>query len=161
MAAPYQLTRDGYETQWQTNYLSPFLLIKLLLPILSSTAAKKTPQSPVRIVNVSSDAAFIPITPDLELDNPNLETASGFLAAWYVLPSHFSVVSMEFFSYRWIDFYYFSYSSELELDANTSFSQEALLPLQIGNRPANALPTHPFHARRASHQNLRLAPRFR
>ncbi|KAI4149614.1 MAG: hypothetical protein L6R39_002455 [Caloplaca ligustica] len=82
MAAPYQLTRDGYETQWQTNYLSPFLLIKLLLPILSSTAAKKTPQSPVRIVNVSSDAAFIPITPDLELDNPNLETASGFLAAW-------------------------------------------------------------------------------
>lgn len=84
MAAPYLLTRDGYETQWQTNYLSPFLLIKLLLPTLSSTAAKKKTQSPVRIVNVSSDAAFVPITPDLDLDNPNLESTTGFLAAWYI-----------------------------------------------------------------------------
>ena len=82
MAVPYALTDDGYETQWQTNYLSPFLLIKLLLPTLTSTAANKTAENPVRVVNVSSDAAFVPITPDLDLENPNLSDTTGFLAPW-------------------------------------------------------------------------------
>lgn len=81
MAVPYALTEDGYETQWQTNYLSPFLLIKLLLPVLKSTAALKTAQNPVRIVNVSSDAAFV-IAPILSLEDPNLESATSFLGPW-------------------------------------------------------------------------------
>ncbi|KAL9580669.1 MAG: hypothetical protein Q9212_004357 [Teloschistes hypoglaucus] len=79
MAAPYALTEDGYETQWQTNYLSPFLLIKLLLPTMRTTASKK---GPVRIINMTSDAAFVPITPDLDLENPNLDHLTGFMAAW-------------------------------------------------------------------------------
>ncbi|KAI4160589.1 MAG: hypothetical protein LQ342_005610 [Letrouitia transgressa] len=81
MAVPYTLTENGYETQWQTNYLSPFLLIKLLLPVLKSTAAKKTPQNPVRIVNLSSDAAFL-IAPTLNLEDPNFESSTSFLGPW-------------------------------------------------------------------------------
>ncbi|KAF6228251.1 hypothetical protein HO133_007981 [Letharia lupina] len=80
MAVPYALTPDGYETQWQTNYLSPFFLIKSLLPVLCSTAAGTTSQGRVRIVNVSSDAAFVAITPDCDLENPNLDHLKGNLA---------------------------------------------------------------------------------
>ena len=43
------LTEDGHERTWQTNFLSHFLLTRLLLPSL------KAAPSP-RIVNVSSDA---------------------------------------------------------------------------------------------------------
>lgn len=65
-------------------------------------------------------------------------------------------------SYRWIKSLFFpSYPLELILDANTPLSQEALLPFQTGNRPANPSSAQPLYARRASHQNLRLAPRFR
>lgn len=81
MAVPYALTEDGYETQWQTNYLSPFLLIKLLLQVLTSTAARKTAQNPVRIVNISSDAAFA-LAPSLNLEDPNLASATSFLGPW-------------------------------------------------------------------------------
>ena len=77
MAAPYALTVDGFETQWQTNVLSHFLLIKAFLLLLSSAAAESTAGNHVRIVNVSSDAAFVPITPDLDLDNPNLDYFKG------------------------------------------------------------------------------------
>ena len=84
MASPYALTIDGYETQWQTNYLSHFLLIKALLPTLSSAAAEATSPGRVRIVNVSSDAAFIPIAPTLDLENPNLESITGMMAAWCI-----------------------------------------------------------------------------
>ncbi len=84
MAAPYDLTCDGYETQWQTNYLSPFFLIKSLLPMLASTAAGNTSQDLIRIVNVSSDAAFVPIAPNLDVENPNLDYIKGTMAAWYI-----------------------------------------------------------------------------
>lgn len=86
MATPYALTVDGYETQWQTNYLSHFLLIKALLPTLSYTAAGATSSGRVRIVNVSSDAAFVPFAPALDLDKPNLEYIKGIMAAWCISP---------------------------------------------------------------------------
>ncbi|KAL8758836.1 MAG: hypothetical protein Q9199_001186 [Rusavskia elegans] len=79
MAAPYALTEDGYEAQWQTNYLSPLLLIKSLLPTMTSTSRKK---GLVRIINVVSDAAYLPITPDLDLENPNLDHLTGFMGPW-------------------------------------------------------------------------------
>ena len=41
------LTIDGFETTFQVNYLSPFLLTNLLLPLLKNSA-------PSRIVNISS-----------------------------------------------------------------------------------------------------------
>lgn len=85
MAVPFKLTTDGFETQWQTNHLAPFLLTKTLLPILESTAASSGTKSRVRIVNVSSDAAVLPPTPkQLDLARPNLEYVTGFMNLWYV-----------------------------------------------------------------------------
>jgi len=85
MATPYALTSDGFETQWQTNYISHFFLIKALLPILSSTAAEDPSSNCVRIVNLSSDAVFVPIAPNLDFENPNLDYIKGMMAAWFVL----------------------------------------------------------------------------
>jgi NAD(P)-dependent dehydrogenase (short-subunit alcohol dehydrogenase family) len=42
-----ELSRDGYELRFAVNYLAPFLLTHLLVPLLTSSA-------PARIVNVSS-----------------------------------------------------------------------------------------------------------
>lgn len=53
MAVPFEKSKDGYESQWQTNYLSHFLLTYHLLPTLLSTARSSQPGD-VRIVNVTS-----------------------------------------------------------------------------------------------------------
>ncbi|CAI5453228.1 unnamed protein product [Caenorhabditis angaria] len=45
----FEMTGDGFEKTWQTNYLGPFLFTELLLP-----AIKKS-ENGGRIVNVSSD----------------------------------------------------------------------------------------------------------
>ena len=83
MAVPFKLTTDGFETQWQTNHLGPFLLTKTLLPILESTAASSGSKNRVRIVNVSSDAAILPPTPNqLDLARPNLEHVTGAMNGW-------------------------------------------------------------------------------
>ncbi|HEA29898.1 MAG TPA: SDR family NAD(P)-dependent oxidoreductase [Leeuwenhoekiella sp.] len=49
MMPPYKVTEDGYELQFQANYLSHFLLTGLLLPLLTKTACS-------RVVSLSSKA---------------------------------------------------------------------------------------------------------
>ncbi|KAI1459644.1 NAD(P)-binding protein [Annulohypoxylon moriforme] len=51
---PDEKTTQGYELQMGTNAIGPYLLTKLLEPILLSTATKQKPSSSVRIVWVSS-----------------------------------------------------------------------------------------------------------
>lgn len=53
MATPFEITKDGYEAQWQTNYLSHWVFTEHLLPLMLRTAKKLSPGS-VRIVNVTS-----------------------------------------------------------------------------------------------------------
>ena len=92
MAVPFKLTTDGFETQWQTNYLAPFLLTKTLLPILESTAASSHSKTRVRIVNVASDGAIRSPTPKrLDLKRPNLEHVTGSFNTWYV--AHLTIPS--------------------------------------------------------------------
>jgi retinol dehydrogenase-12 len=57
------VTEDGHERVWQTNFLSAFLLTKLLLPSLRSAGR-------ARIVNVSSDAHRVGrlVWDDLEME---------------------------------------------------------------------------------------------
>jgi len=45
--SPREVSADGYELRFAVNYLAPFLLTRLLLPLLSRSA-------PARIVNVAS-----------------------------------------------------------------------------------------------------------
>ncbi|KAI9711008.1 MAG: hypothetical protein M1820_002446 [Bogoriella megaspora] len=52
MAVPYSLTPQNHEIQFGTNHTGPFLLTKLLLPTLLSTAEQ--PNSDVRVITVSS-----------------------------------------------------------------------------------------------------------
>lgn len=58
MALPAGLTADGYEIQFGTNHMGHALFTKLLLPLLSKTAAE--PNSDVRIINLSSAAHNFP-----------------------------------------------------------------------------------------------------
>lgn len=53
MATPFEMTKDGYEAQWQTNYLAHWVFTSKLLPLMLSTS-KTLPSGSVRIVNLSS-----------------------------------------------------------------------------------------------------------
>ncbi|KAI5460853.1 hypothetical protein BGZ63DRAFT_252267 [Mariannaea sp. PMI_226] len=77
MGVPFALTGDGYEVQFQTNYLSHWLLTFHLLPLLQATAAT-SPEGTVRIVNVTSDghARFPPKT-GIDFTDTSLQSASA------------------------------------------------------------------------------------
>lgn len=47
MAAPYKLTIDGFEQQFQTNHLAPFLFTHLLLPKLNAASSPRYFARPV------------------------------------------------------------------------------------------------------------------
>lgn len=53
MATPFEMTKDGYEAQWQTNYLAHWVFTEHLLPLMLRTA-KILPAGSVRIVNLTS-----------------------------------------------------------------------------------------------------------
>lgn len=82
MAVPYKLTVNGFETQWQTNYLAPHLLFLSLLPILQSASAKSSLNTRVRVVNVSSDVISL-VPKGIEYSDVNMPNAKGPpTAAW-------------------------------------------------------------------------------
>ncbi|EHK98692.1 putative Uncharacterized oxidoreductase [Glarea lozoyensis 74030] len=45
MATPFKMTKDNYETQWQTNYLSHWVFTEHLLPLMRQTAKSLPPGS--------------------------------------------------------------------------------------------------------------------
>ncbi|MCJ1388475.1 hypothetical protein MMC18_001322 [Xylographa bjoerkii] len=53
MATPFEMTKDGHEAQWQTNYLAHWVLTEHLLPLILRTS-KTLPPGSVRIVNLTS-----------------------------------------------------------------------------------------------------------
>jgi len=53
MATPFELTKDGHEAQWQTNYLAHWVLTGHLLPLMLRTS-KALPPGSVRVVNLTS-----------------------------------------------------------------------------------------------------------
>ncbi|CAL8133619.1 unnamed protein product [Orchesella dallaii] len=55
MFLPFELTTDGYDAQFQTNYLSHFFLTNLILPALNQGGQ---PDRPSRVINVSSAAQY-------------------------------------------------------------------------------------------------------
>ncbi|XP_066583553.1 retinol dehydrogenase 12-like [Prorops nasuta] len=69
---PFQLTEDGFETQFQTNHLAHFLLTLLLLPKLKGSSSS-------RIVNVS---AKFHITGRIDYENLNSKKHYDSLGAY-------------------------------------------------------------------------------
>ena len=67
MAIPYKLTEDGFETQFQVNYLGAFLLTNLLLPQLKRASSQSDPGV---IVDVSSIAQY---NGSIDFENLNAE----------------------------------------------------------------------------------------
>jgi NAD(P)-dependent dehydrogenase (short-subunit alcohol dehydrogenase family) len=53
MATPFELTKDGYEAQWQTNYLAHWVFTHHLKQMMLDTS-KTLPPGSVRIVNITS-----------------------------------------------------------------------------------------------------------
>lgn len=62
-------TSEGFETIWVTNYLGPWLLSSLLLPLLKSSA-------PARIINVGSKGLLV--YPFLNIEFDNLDGSKKF-----------------------------------------------------------------------------------
>jgi retinol dehydrogenase-12 len=83
MACPYELTKDGYEVQWQTCFLAHHALTLSLLPVLRR-AAQQSPgrNNRVRVVNVASDAAIVMGPKSINYADPNMADVTGRLAPW-------------------------------------------------------------------------------
>lgn len=60
MSTPYEITGDGYEAQWQVNYLAHLVFTALLLPVLTATARreKELGEGRIRIVNLTSSGDY-------------------------------------------------------------------------------------------------------
>ncbi len=57
LATPFEMTKDGHEAQWQTNYLAHWVFTSHLIPLMLSTS-KNVPSGTVRIVNLASSGHF-------------------------------------------------------------------------------------------------------
>lgn len=83
MASPFELTKDGYEIQWQTCFLAHHAFTLSLLPLFRQTAQLNSGRkASVRIVNVASDAAFLMGPKAIDYKDPNMASLTGRTAPW-------------------------------------------------------------------------------
>lgn len=82
MNVPMKYTGDGYETQWQVNYLAPFAFVSKLLPIKVQTASQSRSVDRVRVINIASDLALnMPSGPKtINFEDVNMSSTKGMLA---------------------------------------------------------------------------------
>ncbi|OQV09918.1 hypothetical protein CLAIMM_13992 isoform 1 [Cladophialophora immunda] len=76
MATPFEMTHDGHEAQWQTNYLAHWVFTAHLLPLLLSTS-KTLPPGSVRVVNLSSFGHHSAPKGGINFADTSLRTGSG------------------------------------------------------------------------------------
>ncbi|KAF4773217.1 hypothetical protein HER10_EVM0006963 [Colletotrichum scovillei] len=72
MAAPFDMTKDGHEAEWQTNYLSHWVFTEHLLPVMLKTSTTLPPGS-VRVVNLTSSGHLGAPKTGINFDNLNLK----------------------------------------------------------------------------------------
>ncbi|KAL1653589.1 hypothetical protein SLS61_003735 [Didymella pomorum] len=77
MGTPFATTRDGYESQWQVNYLAPFILTHNLLPLMLRTASETTDKTRVRVVNLATELTAMVGPKSISLTDVNLKDACG------------------------------------------------------------------------------------
>ncbi|KAK2060360.1 short chain dehydrogenase, partial [Colletotrichum caudatum] len=78
MATPFEMTKDGHEAQWQTNYLAHWVLTDYLLPVMLRTA-KTLPSGSVRIVNLTSSGHLGAPTGGIDFEDPSLKDSDPWL----------------------------------------------------------------------------------
>lgn len=76
MATPFEMTKDGYEAQWQTNYLAHWVFTSHLLPLLLKSS-KTLPPGSVRIVNLSSFGHWMAPKGGINFDDTSLPGNDG------------------------------------------------------------------------------------
>ncbi|KAK8102453.1 hypothetical protein PG984_015599 [Apiospora sp. TS-2023a] len=76
MATPFEMTKDGYEAQWQVNYLSHWVFIHHLLPLMLQTS-KTAPPGGVRVVNVSSSGHLSAPKGGIDFNDTSLQEEGG------------------------------------------------------------------------------------
>lgn len=76
MATPFEITKDGNEAQWQTNYLAHWVFTFHLLPLLLSTS-KTHPAGSVRVVNLSSSGHHSAPKGGINFGDTSLNNGSG------------------------------------------------------------------------------------
>ncbi|CAG8930145.1 unnamed protein product [Penicillium salamii] len=72
MATPFEMTKDGHEAQWQTNYLAHWTFTENLLPLMLQTSRNLPPGS-VRIVNLSSSGHWSAPKCDIDFEDTSLK----------------------------------------------------------------------------------------
>ena len=90
MGTPFETTKDGYESQWQVNYLAPFILTHNLLPLMLRTASEATNKTRVRVVNLATEMTAMLGPRAISLTDVNLKDACGPTAALYVKYSDYT-----------------------------------------------------------------------
>ncbi|KAH8689999.1 hypothetical protein BGW36DRAFT_432962 [Talaromyces proteolyticus] len=76
MATPFEMTPDGFEAQWQTNYLAHWVFTYYLLPLLLKTSKICRPGT-VRIVNLASSGHFSAPKGGIDFDDTSLQNETG------------------------------------------------------------------------------------
>jgi NAD(P)-dependent dehydrogenase (short-subunit alcohol dehydrogenase family) len=84
MGTPFETTKDGYESQWQVNYLAPFVLTHNLLPLMLRTASEATDKTRVRVVNLATEMTAMLGPKSIALTDVNMKDACGPTAPLYV-----------------------------------------------------------------------------
>lgn len=77
MCTPFSITEDGYEEQWQVNYLAHWVFTSHLLPLMLDTSKKEPTIGTVRIVNLSSSGHYSAPKEGIRFNNLTLEGDSG------------------------------------------------------------------------------------
>lgn len=84
MGTPFATTKDGYESQWQVNYLAPFILTHNLLPLMLRTASETNEKTRVRVVNLATEMTAMLGPKSMSLADVNMKDACGPTAPLYV-----------------------------------------------------------------------------
>lgn len=76
MATPFEMTKDGYEAQWQTNYLAHWVFTSHLVPVMLKTS-RAFPKGSVRIVNLSSSGHYSAPKGGINFTDTSLSKSGG------------------------------------------------------------------------------------
>ncbi|KAF7584629.1 short chain dehydrogenase family protein [Clavispora lusitaniae] len=77
MGVPFELTKDGYEIQYQVNFVAPFLFTLKLLPLLKDTTTDSEPSRVICLSSVGHTAAKSYYSP-----TDNLNKKPNFFYTW-------------------------------------------------------------------------------